>query len=226
MRIRLIAAAAVLFFLAVAPPALSFNELDNSCFVYQGEGWEFTATVQFNGNGTDPGGDPVFGRGHIAYDPWPIPGAAGSIRQVVDNTKSPDWDPTLNDKIADLWFDVYTTGEAYVVVGFDWWDTYWGDTKPVGPAPYEELLPIQFTSPDQWTRFHVTYDWLGKPGETWQPRWISIEFGFFGCSGTGYEAAVDDVVLETRCVPEPAGLGALATGLMALGGFAARRRRP
>ncbi len=186
------------------------NELENGCFEQGSTGWEYTENVFFNA-----GTDDVFGRPHIAVDPWPIPGAAGSIRQIVDDSLSPSWDPDLDHKIVDLTFDVYTTGEAYVVVGFDWWD-YMGDTKPVGAAPYEELLETHFISPNQWTTFHVTYDWVDKPGQTHQPRWVSVEFGFFGCSGTGYEAAVDTVVFEGRCVPEPASLMLLALGALAL----------
>ena len=183
------------------------NELDNGCFEQGSTAWEFTPSVTFNA-----GGEPVFGRPHIAVDPWPIPGAAGSIRQIVDDSTSPYWDPILNHKIGTLSFDVYTTGDAYVVAGFDWWDDM-GPTKPVGPGQYEELLPTHFTSLGQWTRYNVEYDWANKPGLTHQPRWVSIEFGFFGCSGTGYEAAVDTVEFIGRCVPEPAGLALLALGL-------------
>jgi len=190
------------------------DELDNPSFIDGSTGWEYTEGVLFNA-----GGPLVFDRPHIAFDPFPIPGAAGSIRQVVDNTRSPYWNPTLNDKIATVDFDVYTTGDAYVVVAFDWWD-YMGPDKPVGAAQYEEVLPTHFLSPDEWNRFSVTYDWADKPGQTHQPRWISLEFGFFGCSGTGYEAAVDDVVLTSRCVPEPVSLAVLA-----LGGLAMLRRR-
>jgi hypothetical protein len=206
--------------LAFAAPAWAVygNEIDNPCFEQGGLNWEASEQVGFNA-----GTAPVFERPHIAYDPWPIPGAAGSLRQIVDNSKSPYWDPALNRKVATLDFDVYTTGDAYVVIGFDWWD-YMGDVKPVGPAPYEELLPMQFKSVGQWTRFSVTYDWWDKPGQTHQPRWISLEVGFFGCSGTGFEAAVDDMVLISRCVPEPSSLVALS-GLFGIAGLAWRRRR-
>lgn len=196
-----------------------WNELDNGCFIDGSSAWEASPAVQFNAGGGD-----VFGRPHIAVDPWPIPGAAGSIRQIVDNTRSPYWNASLNHKIVDVWFDVYTTGTAYVVIGFDWWD-YMGATKPVGAAPYEELLSTQFTSVNEWTRFHVTYDFLGKPGLTDQPRWVSLEFGFFGCSGTGYEAAVDDVIFQSKCVPEPSSLALALSSLVGMAGMAWRRRK-
>jgi hypothetical protein len=214
----------LLLLVVICVPAMSqtpdpANELDNPCFVSGNNGWEFSEQVQFNQSEYL-----VFDRPHVAYDPWPIPGAAGSIRQIVDNTRSPLWNWDYNRKIATLSFDVYTTGEAYVVVGFDWWDTM-SDTKPVGPGQYEELLPDHFQGQNTWTRYTVTYDWANKPGLTHQPRWISIEFGFFGCSGTGYEAAVDDVVLKSQCVPEPSGLLAVAGSLIGGAGLAWRRRR-
>lgn len=194
------------------------NEVDNWCFVDGDAGWEATENVDFNAGSGD-----VFGRPHVAIDPWPIPGAAGSIRQIVDNARSPYWDPNLNHKIVNMEFDVYTTGDAYVVVGFDWWD-YMGDEKPSGAGQYGEMLPMQFASPDSWTRFSVVFDWAGKPGQTQQPRWISVQFGFFGCSGTGHLAAVDDIVLTSRCVPEPSSLLAFSGSLLGLAGFALRRR--
>lgn len=197
--------------------------LDNGCFEQGGAGWEASEAVVFNaGTGVD-----VYGRSHIAYDPWPypIPGdqPSGYLRQIIDNSKSPDWNPNLNHKIETLEFNLYTEGEGYVMVGFDWWDTD-SSTKPSGPAPYWEILPTKYYSPNQWTRISVTYDWAGKPGPTQQPRWTSIEIYFYGCAGTGNEAGVDDIVVTSRCVPEPSSTMALGGSLLGLVGFAWRRR--
>lgn len=189
--------------------------LVNGCFGDGSAGWEYSENVIFGEFG---------GRPDTAYDPWPYPGASGYIRQVVDNSKSPFWDPNLNHKIEVLEFDLYTTGEGYVQIGFDWWDQYWGDTKPIGQAPFFEILPTQFTSVGQWTRYAVEFDFYGKPGATWQPRWTSIEIYFFGCYGDN-EAGIDDLVLTSRCVPEPSSMLALSGSLLGLAGFVLRRRR-
>ena len=201
------------------PASADYNEVFNGSFLLGGEGWEYSESVLFNA-GT---GELIGGREDVAYDPWPIPGACGSLRQIIDNSLSPDWDPMLNHKIIDLWFDLYSFGNAYVVIGFDWWE-YTGDEKPTGEAPFEELLVEQFTSPGQWNRIHVTYDFLDKPGTTWQPRWVSFEIAFF-CSEQGDSSAVDEIVMQSKCVPEPSSLLAFAAAIGGLAGALYRRRR-
>jgi hypothetical protein len=180
--------------------------------------WESSSNVIFGAG---------FERPSIAKDPWPYPfpgeGPTGYIRQIVDNSRSPYWNPALNHKVETVEFDLYTTGQASVQIGFDWWDTYWGDPKPVGPAPLWEVLPAHYTSPNGWTRYSVTYDWYGKPGQTWQPRWTSLEIYFWG-SATD-EAGVDSLVLTSKCVPEPSSLLAFSGSLLGLAGFALRRKR-
>ncbi len=188
--------------------------MDNGGFAAGGAGWEASESVTFG---------PFATRDTTAYDPWPYPGASGYIRQVIDNSKSPGWNPLGEYKIETLQFDLYTEGIGYIQIGFDWWDTYFGNTKPTGPAPYWEVVPIQFMSPYTWTTYTVDYNWKGKPGQTWQPRWTSVEIYFFGCT-SGNEAGVDTLVLTSRCVPEPSSLLALS-GLLGFAGIAWRRRR-
>lgn len=196
--------------------------IENGCFDQGSTGWEASEAVQFNaGTGVD-----VFGRPDIAYDPWPypIPGdqPSGYLRQIIDNSKSPFWNPNLNHKIETVTFELYTAGAGHIQVGFDWWDTF-DSTKPVGSAPYWEILPTQYYSPNEWTTVSVTFDWLGKPGSQ-QPRWTSIEIYFYGCSGTGNEAGVDNIVVTSQCVPEPSSLLVLGGSLLGLAGAAWRRR--
>jgi len=211
-----------LLFVAVLMLALSTSVfagidepmVDNGSFDYSGAGWEYSESVIF---GEYQGHDTT------AYDPWPYPGASGYIRQIIDNSKSPYWNPALNHKIETLEFDLYTEGEGYVQIGFDWWDNYFGSQKPVGQAPMFEILPTQYQSKDHWSTISVTYDWLGKPGATWQPRWTSIEIYFFGCTN-GNEAGVDSITVTSRCVPEPASLSVLLGGLVGLAGAWRRRK--
>jgi len=197
------------------------NELANPCFEQSGAEWDPNGNMAFNA-GT---GELKFDRPHIAYDP-PGVGESGYIRQIVDNSQFSGWNPNLNHKIGYLTFWVYTTGPAYVQVGFDWWDRT-TDPKPVGynePGYHTEILPMQFTSLEQWTPVDIVFDWAGKPGNN-QPRWVSLEFYFWGCSQTGFEAAVDDVYFTSQCVPEPSCLVALSGSLAGLAGLALRARR-
>ena len=216
--------ASLLFVIGV--PAVA-NELDDHCFIDGASttAWEYSPSVLFNGNG-DP--DKMtglkFGRGHIAWDPAGY-GESGWMRQIVDDMRG-NWNPNYNHKIADISFGLYTTGPAYVQVGIDWWDDATQPTKPArgAVAPHFELLPTQYTSVDDWTDVNLTFDWAGKPGDQ-QPRWVSLEFFFFGCSQTGFEAAVDDVSFVGTCVPEPSSMLALSGGLIGLVGLIARKRR-
>ena len=182
--------------------------LNNGDFVLGGTGWEASESVLFGAFAE---------RDTTAYDPWPYPGASGYLRQIIDNSKSPYWNPDYNHKIETVEFDLYTQGDGYIQIGFDWWE-YMGDQKPVGDAPYFEILPEELTSPNQWTRYTFSYEWLDS-----QPRWTSIEIYFFGCTD-GNEAGVDSIVVTSMCIPEPSSLVALSGSLLALAGLWRRKR--
>ncbi len=182
--------------------------LNNGDFAAFGAGWEYSESVNFG----------VFaGHDTTAWDPWPYPGASGYIRQIIDNKKSPYWNDDFNRKIETVEFDLYTLGTGYIQIGFDWWD-YMGDDKPFGGADHYEVLPYELTSPNEWTRYSVTYDWLNS-----QPRWTSIEIFFFGAT-QGNEVGVDSMVVTSWCVPEPSSLIAFSGSLLALAGFAWRKK--
>ena len=208
MRISVLLIAGLFLLGSAAFAGVEETILNNGDFAAGNVGWEFDGGVNFG---------PFAGHDTTAYDPWPYPGYSGYIRQILDNSTSPYWDPDLNHKIETVEFDLYTQGEAYVQIGFDDWGDYAGD-KPFGEAPNWEILPEQYTSLNQWTRYSVTYEWTNS-----QPRWTSIELYFFGCTD-GNEAGVDSMVVTSRCIPEPSSLIAFSGSLLALAGFAWRRK--
>ncbi|MBI2842580.1 MAG: PEP-CTERM sorting domain-containing protein [Armatimonadetes bacterium] len=194
---------------------VDFNELVNPSFEQGGEGWEFGGNVLF---------DAGFDRQHVAYD-QANQGEAGYLRQVIDNSTSPYWNPDYNHKIIDLSFWVFTSGTGSLQVGIDWWDNNDQERpRPGTPADHQEILPDRYVSEGQWTQYTLTYDFQGKPGNN-QPRWVSLEFYFNGCTGTGNAAALDEIVFQSRCVPEPSSLIAMMSGVAGFAGFAWRRRR-
>ena len=207
---------------ALGEPWETYNEVANSCFIYQGSEWDHSANVRFNGNNTVPGGELVFGRGHIAYDPNP-PGTppgqpSGWLRQIVNDSLSPGWNPDLNMKFYRFTASVYTTGNAYIMFGVDWWNSN-SIPKPLPGTPADgDIWSGPITSPYEWTQ--VT--WEGYL--PCQPKWVSVEVAFYGCSGTGQEAAVDEMAFYAKCVPEPSSILGLASGVLALAGFAFRKR--
>lgn len=215
-----IAALAGLFAIGSAAFAgIDTSTLDNSSFAQGKTGWEASDSVIFNS-----GGDLKFDRDSIAYDPTGI-GESGYLRQVVDASRSPYWNPSMNHGIGELSFWTYSTGTGYMQVGFGWWDSN-SRTKPTPGTAVDhfELLPTKYYSVDEWTQQTVSYDWLNKPGNS-QPKWISLEFFYFDCSGVGNESAVDEISFTARSVPEPSSLLAMFGGLAGLGGVAIRRRR-
>ena len=190
------------------------NELDNPCFENGGDSWEYSDNVFF---------DAKYDREHIAYDP-PGYGESGYLRQVVDDSLFSGWDPLLNHKVGELSFWLYTTGPAYVKVGFDWWDSV-TMSRPVPRtlADHFVLLDEEYRSLEDWTLVTIPFDWAGREGNN-QPRWVSVEIYFYGCSQTGFEAAVDTVYFTGQCIPEPSSLIALFGGLLSAGAVLRRRR--
>jgi len=187
------------------------NELENPCFENGGASWEVVGPVQFG---------PMDDRAHVAWDPQGELGESSYLRQVVDDSLFNGWDPLLNHKVGELSFWLKTTGDAYVQVGFDWWDRM---TLPK-PGPGDTVgyhyvvLDRHYQSLNQWTQVVVPYDWVNV-----QPRWVSIEIYYFACIGVNY-AAVDTTEFWGKCVPEPSSLIALFGGLVSAG-LVLRRRR-
>jgi hypothetical protein len=220
---KFILVSAVLVFLfgtaaMATEPWETYNELSNPCFIDAGDGWDYNSVVQFNGNHTEQGGDTVFGRTNIAYDPGPEGSPSGVLRQIVDDSLSPGWNPALNQKFFRLTAWVYTTGQAYVSLGVDWWNDP-SIPRPLPGTPADgDMWTAPIYSPDHW----VQVSWEGFLPV--QPRWVSVEVAFYGCTLSNSEAAVDDMQFSARCVPEPSSILGFATGAMALIGFSIRRR--
>ena len=215
MKISVLLIAGLFLLASAAFAGVEETLLNNGDFAAGGAGWEFDGGVNFGA---------FMDHETTAWDPWPYPGASGYIRQIIDNSNSPYWDPDLNRKIETVEFDLYTQGVGYIQVAFDWWYDM-GDVKPIGDADDWDWViddstgePVQFTSLNQWTRYTVDYEWLDM-----QPRWTSIEVYFFGCTD-GNEAGVDSMVVTSMCIPEPSSLIAFSGSLLALAGFAWRRK--
>jgi len=189
-----------------------YNELANPGFEEGGADWD-SEGVLFNA-----GADPQLGRPDIAWAEGEG-SRIGYLRQIVDDSLSPYWNPNWNQKDWMLTGWVYTWGEnGYIRLGIDWWS----DPNRPRPLPGEEpdgrLWSDPVYSVNQWGAFEWHGSLLGC-----QPRWVSVEIEFYGsCLGEG--AAVDDLHFSAECVPEPSTLMVLATGL---GGMcmALRRRR-
>jgi hypothetical protein len=219
MNVRLMMVIALGALLAIASTALAnpgpepgWNEIDNPCFEQGSTYWEANA-VDFNaGTSTLVGGRP-----DVAYDPG-LPGSTAYLRQVCDDTRSPHWDPILNHKVIDLWFEVYSEADAYVQVGIDWWD-YMGDDKPTGDAPHNVWFDEHYVggTGGTWQEYYIPYDFVDK-----QPRWVSIEWSFFPDGGL---VAVDTTCLQSRCIPEPSTILAMCCGLAGLVGCTRRRKQ-
>lgn len=193
------------------------NSLLNGSFGNGAAEWETIGSVGFNA-----GSDPVAGKASVAMST----GESGSIRQIVDASAFPGWNAEYDHGTAELSFWAFTTGSGYIKVGFDWWDND-NQAKPRGiPADHLVVLDTQYTATSDWTQFVVPFDWKYQVGPNHQPRWISIEFFFYGCAN-GNSAYIDDTLLQTQCVPvpEPSSLMAMVCGVAGLGGFACRRRR-
>ena len=184
--------------------------------------------------GWQTGGDIVVGidgpdNGYAAT--CKTPGGDLWLRQIVDDSLSPDWLPNGNAKYLDLMAQVAWSGwlpqDASVSFRLDWWDErYNGECNPT-------LLPYYFGAPpaagDPALGYYVS-DWVtvplaGVPALSWQtvnpfnqillpiqPKWVSVEVTFV--QPNGVSVWLDNVNLTGKCVPEPSGL------LLLLGGVA------
>lgn len=158
------------------------------------------------------------------------------LRQVVDDSLSPDWDWNLHAKILDLMADVTWQGWApsgsAVSFRLDWWDERYNSVQEWQNLPYAVGAPP--SGPDPAAGYYTT-DWVTyslatvRPGE-WvtinpfnqiqlpmQPRWVSVEIVY--TQAPGETVWIDNLVLTGKCVPEPSALvslvglcGALVTG--------------
>jgi hypothetical protein len=191
------------------------NELVNPDFDLGEQGWEDHSSSVLFGSKAE--------HDTTAWDPAGQ-GEVGYMRQVVDDSQFPGWNPLLNHKIGQLSFYLYSTGDAWLQVGFDWWDRLTGPKPLPGDIQgyHYVVLPQQYRSTAQWTLVTVPFDWAGRVGNN-QPRWVSVEFYYYGCTGIDY-AAVDSTEFWGECVPEPSSLIAVFGGMLSAG-LVLRKRR-
>lgn len=163
------------------------------------------------------------------------------LRQIVDDSLSPEWNWDYHQKLVDLVAKITWTGweppDSLISFRLDWWSEQYNSVNNPESLPY--YLGPPPAGPDPAAGYFVTdwvsYSFLGIPGFEWtvvnpfdrillpeQPRWISVEVLFTQASGES--VWLDDVMLTGRCIPEPSSLASLIGAFsMVLAGFGMRR---
>jgi hypothetical protein len=195
---------------ALQAAIVGVNELENNCFIDGNVGWDFDDPVLFNA-----GGDLKFGRPHIAFDP---DAPSGQLRQVVDDSLAVGWRPDWTGKHFELTADILTTGTGYLRFGVEWWNSTTMPKPSARTAGDGVIWSNFYTSTNDWT----TVTW--EQTLNLQPKWTKIIVEFYGCVGTGNEAAVDDMSFVAECVPEPSSIFGLGLAGVSLMGYTLRKR--
>jgi len=229
---RLTLACGILFLLAApcvwAVPLNAFNEIRNGDFETGDLSyWQHGVDIAVARDGAT--------HGYGAYckrsggDLW--------LRQVVDDSLSPDWNWDLHSKILDLMADITWQGwepsGSAVSFRLDWWDEKYNGVAEWQNLPYAVGPPPAGSDP---AAGYYTTDWVTfslatvRPGE-WvtvnpfnqvqlpiQPRWVSVEIVY--TQAPGETVWLDNVILTGKCVPEPSAMlsivglcGSLAAGM-------------
>ena len=146
----------------------------------------------------------------------------GQLRQVVDESLFPGWDPDLNAKIVEVDFWYFQLGQADVPMNIDiyldWMEDGSDPTDPGAPGYVKQWIGnVTNVNSAGWQYAEITVE---LPV---QPQYLSVEFDFTYFSGMGLNV-IDNADLQGLCIPEPGGLFALGTGLIGLVGVLRRRR--
>ena len=174
-----------------------------------------------NGLPVNPDGGQTWA-GMILYWSGNYQDPMGKIRQTVDESQFPGWDPTANRKIIDLEFDYLLgadIGDPVNQAGLKVYLCWLGDgTQPPNPADQRQLAFEQWQSPSsqvpEWSHADIS---LELPI---QPRLLCVEFEVHARFAETTVVGIDNVSLEGQCVPEPSALA-----LFALAAIATIRRR-
>ena len=158
------------------------------------------------------------------------------MRQVVDESENALWDWTKHAKWIDLTAEIMCVDmHVPTMSGVRFCLDYWFEDRNVIndptqlPAPdgYTDWVPIYFADipgykPFTWytvNPFDVNKAWFAD----FQPRWVSVEVELI--QWPGEVVWIDNLELTAKCVPEPAAILALLTGIVGLGAFRAFKRK-
>lgn len=152
------------------------------------------------------------------------------LRQIVDDSLSPDWNWDLNAKIIDLVAEItwsgYEPADSTISFRLDWWDPCFNCIDDPTALPYYAGPPPPVSDPKlgYYTSEWVTYTFAGYPARVFrlvnpfdqillpiQPRWVSVEVLYD--QQPGESVWLDNVMLTGACVPEPASGLVLLTGI-------------
>jgi len=212
--------AALLLALAIQASALQavpYNEIVNGDFA-TGDltGWQHGSDIIAAPDGPE----------HGFAATCKCPGGDLWLRQIVDDSLSPDWNWDWHAKIVDLAAEITWVGwepsRSSIAFRLDWWDETYNSVSDPRNLPY--YLGPPPTGPDPaagyYTSDWVGYEFAGSPAFQWttvnpfkntllpiQPRWVSVEVVF--TQAPGEAVWLDNVFMTGRCVPEPSSLAAL-----------------
>jgi len=170
------------------------------------------------------------------------------LRQVVDETLNPLWDPYMHQKEIDLMADIRTSwmpgdpGHPTSTVSFrldwwsdvgkpDWWEPsqFWdGNQMVYVPGDFHsDWVTYGFTENGTWRTVNPfandLYVLRDENGNPIQPRWVSVEV-LIEQDPAEY-VWVDNLILTSRCVvPEPSAFLGLGSGILGLCGMLRRRK--
>lgn len=174
------------------------------------------------------------------------------LRQVVDDkylpdgTLNPNWNDLFHQKEVDLMADISLTwfpgGQpqldqngntiSRIRFGLDWWDETFNDVNDPRQLPKPQYLVLSDwyyfndAGNGQWRVVNPWDDdiWVfGANDKTMQPRWISVEVIIEQASGE--EVWVDNMVLTSKCIPEPMSMILGGLGLSSVVGLRRLRRK-